>query len=86
MQGGGAVSTKLKEVYAELSKALKALEQAQEDLLVELPEESLEAELAYLDGPANVLSLIDVKVGTSMETEKQEQSRQKNAEDKAVKE
>ena len=82
---GGAVSTKLKEVYAELSEAFKALEQAQEDLLVELPEESLEAELTYLDAPANVLSSMDVKVGTSVETEKQEQLREKNAEDEAVK-
>ena len=71
----GAVSTKLNEVYAELSEAFKALEQAQEDLLVELPEESLEAELTYLDAPADVLSSMDVKVGTSVETEKQEQLR-----------
>ena len=39
------------------------------------PEENLEAELTYLDAPADVLSSMDVEVGTSIETEKQEQLR-----------
>ena len=76
---GGADSTKLKEVYADLSKAYADLEKAQEDLLVELPEESIDAELEYLNAPAVALSDMDLRVSTSTQTQKQNEI-QKQAE------
>ena len=68
---GGANSVKLREVYGDLLNAFKDLENAHENLLVELPEDGLEAELTYLDAPATTLSDLDLRVTTSVETEKQ---------------
>ena len=70
---GGASSQKLKEVYLELSNAFKDLEKAQEDLLVEVPEDQIETELAYLDAPAVLLSEMDLRVSTAAQTERQSQ-------------
>ena len=76
---GGADSAKLKDVYADLSKAYTDLEKAQEDLLVELPEESMDAELEYLTAPAVALSDMDLRVSNSTQTQKQNEI-QKQAE------
>ena len=82
---GGANSIKLKEVYGDLSTAFKELEAAQENLLVELPEDGLEAELLYLDAPAVALSDLDLRVSTSAQTEKQGQLQQQSEADEALK-
>ena len=63
----------MKEVYSELSNTLKDLEKAQEDLLVEVPEDQIETELAYLDAPAVLLSEMDLRVSTAAQTERQSQ-------------
>ena len=84
---GGAQVNKLKEVYGELKLAFETLERAHEEVLVVIPEDQLEAEDAYMDNPANILSSMDVKIGTSEETQSQqqiqEQNRQKEADDAA---
>ena len=83
---GGADSTKLEEVYADLSKAYADLEKAQEELLVELPEESIDAELEYLNAPAVALSEMDLRVSTSTQTQKQnEVQKQAEAEENSKK-
>ena len=82
---GGANSIKLKEVYGDLSAAFKELEAAQENLLVELPEDGLEAELLYLDAPAVALSDLDLRVSTAAQTEKEGQLQQQSEADEALK-
>ena len=86
---GGAQVTKLKEVYGELKTAFEALERAHEEVLVVVQEDQLEAEDAYMDAPATVLSDMDVKIGTSEETQTQqqiqEQTRKKQGDDAAKK-
>ena len=70
---GEATVVKLREVYGELAEAFKALEVAQENVLVCLEEEQMEAELAQLDPLADELSQMDLKVSTSEETHKQKE-------------
>ena len=73
---GGAQVNKLKEVYGELKLAFENLERAHEEVLVVIPEDQLEAEDAYMDNPATVLSGMDVKIGTSEETQTQQQTQE----------
>ena len=86
---GGAQVTKLKEVYREMKAAYEVLERAHEEVLVVIQEDQLEAEDTYMDAPAAVLSGMDVKIGTSEETQTQhqiqEQNRQKEVDDAARK-
>ena len=82
---GGARSVKLKEVYGDLTDAFKDLEIAQENLLIELPEDGLETELAYLDAPAAVLSDLDLRVSTSEQTEEQSRIQQQTEANEATK-
>ena len=86
---GGAKGAKLKEVYGELSDTYKVLEKAQEDLMLVLNEEDLDAEDAFLDAPCTALSDIDLRISTAAETEEQQnlekQSQNKAAEEEVMK-
>ena len=81
---GEATVVKLKEVYRELAEAFKALEVAQENVLVCLEEEQMEAELAYLDPLAEELSQMDLKVSTSEETHKQKELQDKASDEETA--
>ena len=65
---GAAPSAKLLEVYAELSEAYSSLEKAQEDFMLVVDEETLEAEGAYLDNPSSGLADMDLKVSKASDT------------------
>ena len=74
---GGATADKLKASYDELAEAFSNLEKANEDVLIALEEDLVEAEASYLDGTARELAEMDVKVSTSQETQKQQQLQEK---------
>ena len=80
---GGATVEKLKASYDELAEAFSNLEKANEDVLIALEEDQVEAEAAYLDGTARELAEMDVKVSTSQETQKQQQLQEQADADKA---
>ena len=83
---GGGNPEKLKKVFDELEAAFKVLEQAQEDVLVMVEEDTLEAELTYMDAPSEALAAMDVKISTAEDTHKQSQAEQQTWEERAANE
>ena len=80
---GGAPVHKLKDTFAELTDAFKALEVANEAVMVAVEEDQLETEGAYLDTVSDELSAMDLKVCTSLDTQNQQDKQEKAVEDEA---
>ena len=68
---GGANSEKLKSEYSELVAAFKRLEETQENILILLEVDEMDAEESFMDDPAKTLAEIDIQIGTAKETEDQ---------------
>ena len=87
---GAAPCSKLVEVYVELSDAYSALEQAQENLMLVVDEDGLEAEGTYLDNPSATLAEMDLKVSKAKDAQDQlkrdTDKREKEDQDKVARE
>jgi len=77
---GGANSEKLKSEYSELVAAFKRLEEAQENILILLEEDEMDAEETFMEDPAKVLAEIDIQIGTAKEGQKRLQEELQNKE------
>ena len=58
---------KLNAAYKELSDAFKVLEQSQEDYMLVIEENQLEAEASYLDEPSEVLAGFDLRISQAIQ-------------------
>ena len=73
-----------------MSEAYSSLEKAQEDFVLVVDEETLEAEGAYLDNPSSVLAEMDLKFSKASDTQyqlkKDVENRQMEEQEKAARE
>ena len=81
---GGALPENLKKAYDDMAESFKVLEDAHEHVLIAVEEHQMEAEETYLDGLANDLSAMHVKVTTSAQTHDAKEAQEKEIADKAA--